>query len=75
MQIGGSIGLSVFTAIYASAIGGLTVTDEASQLEAFTTGYSATFIAAAVGMVIASVVAAFLIRAPKSALLPQGMLP
>lgn len=75
MQIGGSIGLSVFTAIYAAAIAGLTVTDEASQLEAFTTGYSATFVAAAVGMVIASVVAAFLIRAPKVALLPQGDAP
>ncbi|WP_022883426.1 MFS transporter [Glaciibacter superstes] len=75
MQIGGSIGLSVFTAIYAAAIAGRTVTDEASQLEAFTAGYSATFVAASVGMVIASVVAAFLIRAPKSALLPQGDAP
>ena len=72
MQIGGSIGLSVFTALYASAVAGSPVTSEATQLAAFTSGYSAIFVAAAVAMVAASIIAAFFIRGPKSALLPQG---
>jgi MFS family permease len=66
MQIGGSIGLSVFTAIYASVVVG----SNAPQLEGFANGYSATFLAAAVGMVIASIVAAALIRGTKNELLP-----
>ncbi|WP_084361651.1 MFS transporter [Herbiconiux solani] len=72
MQIGGSIGLSVFTAIYASAVAGVPVTDGPSQLVAFTTGYGAVFFAAAVVMVAGAVVAAVFIRGPKSALLPAG---
>ena len=68
-QIGGSIGLSVFTAIYARA-----AEDSAagSQFAAFTDGYSAVFIAAAITMVAASLIAVFLIRGTKSELLPQG---
>lgn len=71
MQIGGSIGLSIFTAIYVAAAGptnGLTGTP---LLEAFTSGYSAAFLAAAVGMVLASVIAAVFIRGTKTELLPQ----
>ncbi|MFB2556720.1 MFS transporter [Herbiconiux liangxiaofengii] len=70
MQIGGSIGLSVFTALYASAVAGYD--GGASQLAAFTSGYSAAFLAAAVGLVLASIIAAVLIRGSKSELLPQG---
>jgi EmrB/QacA subfamily drug resistance transporter len=70
MQIGGSIGISVFTAIYAR-----TVTDETAtgvdQFAAFTDGYSSVFIAAAVTMVAASLIAAFMIRGTKEELLPQ----
>ncbi|RFA12483.1 MFS transporter [Subtercola boreus] len=71
LQIGGSIGVSVFTAIYAGV--------EKSSLEsgvpvfgAFTDGYSAVFVAAAIAMVAASVIAVIFIRGSKSELLPQG---
>ncbi|MCS5734986.1 MFS transporter [Herbiconiux daphne] len=67
MQIGGSIGLSVFTAIYAAAVAGVTVTDAATQLSAFTAGYSATFVAAAVAMVAAAAIAVIFIRVGKPA--------
>jgi len=72
MQIGGSIGLSVFTTVYASVTDQATVTDQASQLVAFTQGYSAAFIAAAVGLVIASIIAIVCIRGRKEDLLPSG---
>jgi EmrB/QacA subfamily drug resistance transporter len=60
MQIGGSIGLSVFTAIYAAAAGSSEA--EARDLSDLTTGYSAASVAAAVGMVLAAVIATLLIR-------------
>ena len=71
MQIGGSIGISVFTAIYArvaeeSAAGGT------AMLTAFPEGYSAVFLASAITMVAASLLAIFLIRGKKSDLLPSG---
>ena len=72
-QIGGSIGLSVFTAVYVSAVNsGVSVTDEATQLESFAGGYGAVFLAAAVGMIVASIIATTLIRGKKEDLLPQG---
>ncbi|MFD1713759.1 MFS transporter [Amnibacterium flavum] len=67
MQIGGSIGLSVFTAIYVAA-----VPSGGNPLVGFTTGYSATFVAAAVGMVIASIVAATLLRGGRARLRLQA---
>jgi hypothetical protein len=72
MQIGGSIGLSIFTAIYAATAGTTSGLTGTPLLEAFTSGYSATFLAAAVGMVLASVIAAVFIRGSKTELLPQG---
>nr|WP_286132233.1 MFS transporter [Clavibacter michiganensis] len=69
LQIGGSIGLSIFTALYASTVAGYD--GGGSQLDAFTSGYSIAFIAAAIGLVLASVIAALLIRGTKSELLPQ----
>ena len=72
MQIGGSIGLSVFTAFYAAAVATVDVTDGPSQLAAFTAGYSATFLAAAVVMAAGSVVAFFMIRGTREHLLPSG---
>lgn len=69
-QIGGSVGLSVFTAIYAGASAG-SMSSGSPQLAAFTDGYSSVFVAAAITMVAASLIAVFLIRGTKSELLPQ----
>ncbi|HYP73475.1 MAG TPA: MFS transporter, partial [Microbacterium sp.] len=71
MQIGGSIGLSVFTAVYISAVG----TASPGNLDAMADGYGATFLAAAIGMVVASAIAIFLIRGDKSVLLPGSAQP
>jgi EmrB/QacA subfamily drug resistance transporter len=70
MQIGGSIGVSVFTAIYTGVVAGVAVTDGPSQLAAFTSGYSAIFLAGAVVMAGAAIIAVFLIRGRKTELLP-----
>ena len=70
LQIGGSIGISVFTAIYAAAADD-SVSSGNEQFRAFTDGYSSVFIAAAVAMVAASLIAVFMIRGKKSDLLPQ----
>jgi len=75
MQIGGSIGLSVFTAIYASAVSAHSTGAGASDLSALTAGYSAIFLSAAVVMLAAAVIAAVFFRGPKSELLPQGDAP
>ncbi|KRA25554.1 Puromycin resistance protein pur8 [Microbacterium sp. Root61] len=71
MQIGGSIGLSVFTAVYISAVGEASPTD----LAALADGYGATFVVAAIGMVVASGIAIGLIRGDKSVLLPDSSQP
>ena len=70
MQIGGSVGISVFTALYAQSSEDSLVAGS-DQFTAFTDGYSTVFIAAAITMVAASLIAAFLIRGKKSELLPQ----
>jgi len=70
MQIGGSIGISVFTAIYAQASAS-SLEAGSAQFVAFTDGYSSVFIAAAITMVAASLIAVFMIRGTKSELLPQ----
>lgn len=67
MQIGGSIGLSVFTAVYAAVVGGHVVSPDV-----LADGHGATFVAAAVGMLIASVIAITMVRGRKEDLLPQG---
>jgi EmrB/QacA subfamily drug resistance transporter len=62
-QVGGSIGIAVFTALYASA-----VESSASDNNPFVmlvNGYSVVFIAAAIGLVVAAVIAFVLIRVPK----------
>jgi EmrB/QacA subfamily drug resistance transporter len=70
MQIGGSIGISVFTAIYARTVSDSSATG-VEQFAAFTDGYSSVFIAAAITMVAASLIAAVMIRGTKEHLLPQ----
>ncbi len=72
MQIGGSIGLSVFTAVYSAAVGG-SGTGALPDPVHLTSAYGATFVAAAVGMVVASVLAITLVRGATSRLLPQGV--
>jgi len=72
MQIGGSIGLSVMTALYVSASSAATDASPENPLSALTAGYSAAFIASAVALVGASVIAFTLIRGSKTDLLPQG---
>ncbi|WP_236720324.1 hypothetical protein [Rathayibacter sp. VKM Ac-2630] len=66
MQIGGSIGLSIFTTIYAGAVGA-----EPSPA-ALVDGYSAVFVTAAVGLVIAAVVAVAMIQVKKEEFLAQA---
>jgi len=61
MQIGGSIGVSIFTAVYV----GVSIASEdagADPLVAFTDGYGATFLVAAIGMVVASAIAFGMVR-------------
>ncbi|MEF2978975.1 MFS transporter [Subtercola sp. YIM 133946] len=70
MQIGGSIGLSIFTAIYVSASTHTAATTPG--LPALTAGYSAIFVAAAIAMLAAAVIAVVFIRGPKAELMPEG---
>jgi EmrB/QacA subfamily drug resistance transporter len=72
MQIGGSLGLSIFTTVYASRVDASVISGAQSQLDAFVSGYSAAFTAAGVGLLIAAVVAIVFIRGPKETLLPHG---
>jgi EmrB/QacA subfamily drug resistance transporter len=68
MQIGGSIGLSVFTTIYAAALPTAGAPTPADLVD----GYSAVFVAAAITMALGAVLAALLVRGPKERLLPSG---
>ena len=70
-QIGGSIGISVFTAIYAR-VAEDSAGSGTEMLAAFTDGYSAVFLGSAITMVAASLLAIFLIRGKKADLLPSG---
>ncbi|MGD8193274.1 MFS transporter [Herbiconiux sp. P18] len=69
-HIGGSIGLAIFTAIYASAVTG-SLDGGADQFTAFTDGYVAAFVASGIAMILASVIAVFLIRGKKDDLMPS----
>ncbi|MGM7680045.1 MFS transporter [Microbacterium sp. A94] len=69
MQIGGSVGLSIFTAVYAAIIGGHAQGEVGRDV--LTNGYGGVFLAAAVGMVLASVVAFTMVRGRKEDLLPR----
>ncbi|WNV83593.1 MFS transporter [Umezawaea sp. Da 62-37] len=69
LNIGGSVGLAVFTVIYANSFGAATRRG-AVDVDAFTEGYRATFLAAGVAMVAAALVGYFLVRGRKEDLLP-----
>lgn len=66
-QIGGSIGLSVFTAVYAGFVPG----GEHVSPAVLTSGYGGVFVTAAVGMLAASVIALIMVRGRKEDLLPR----
>ena len=69
MQIGGSIGLSVFTAVYAASVGGHAQTEVSpTQL---TDAYGWVFIVASILMVGAAVIAAVMVRGSKDELMPS----
>ncbi|WP_083259709.1 MFS transporter [Cellulosimicrobium cellulans] len=68
MQVGGSVGLSVFTTIYAGALPAAGAPAPADLVD----GYSAVFVAAAVTMALGAVLAFALVRGPKDRLLPTG---
>jgi len=73
MQIGGSIGLSVFTAAYAASVGGRAQADVTPQQ--LTDAYGWTFIIGAILMVAASATAATMVRGTKDELLPAQNAP
>ncbi|PPF53347.1 MULTISPECIES: MFS transporter [unclassified Rathayibacter] len=68
-HIGGSIGLAVFTVFYASTADSA-IASGTAELTAFTDGYKAVFLAAAVTMVAASLTGFLLIRGKKEDLNP-----
>ena len=70
-QIGGSIGISVFTAIYAG-VAADSATAGNDMFTSFTDGYSSVFVASAITMVGAAIIAIFLIRGRKADLLPSS---
>lgn len=70
MQIGGSIGLSVFTALYVAVSTDAAVSGSGIA-PAMAAGFSVVFVGAAITMLIAAVLAFTLIRGEKSALMPD----
>lgn len=70
MQIGGSIGLSVFALAAASATNGA-VKQGADGLTAQTDGYGAVFLSASIALVLAGIVAIVCVRGKKEELLPS----
>jgi EmrB/QacA subfamily drug resistance transporter len=63
-QVGGSIGIAVFTALYASAVENTGIGAE-GPFPAFVDGYAAVFLAAAIGLIAAAVISWFMIRVSK----------
>lgn len=68
MQVGGSVGLSVFTTVYTNALPAGGAPTPADLVD----GHSAVFVAAAVTMLLGAVLAFALVRGPKERLLPAG---
>ncbi|MET7498705.1 MFS transporter [Streptomyces microflavus] len=70
MQIGGCIGLSVFTTIYLGAVERSAGAGD-GRAAALTQGYSAVFLATAVTLVAAAIIAATMLRGPRLAASPR----
>lgn len=66
MQIGGSVGLAVYTTLYASG------SRAGQDLQSFVEGYSAVFVGAAVALLLGAVIASTMIRGKKEYLMPPG---
>jgi len=60
-QVGGAVGLAFLTNVYVAVAG------SRGDVDSIVSGYSTVFLAAAVPMIIATLVAAFLIKAPREA--------
>lgn len=69
-SIGGSIGLAVFTVIYANATS-TSLASGSNQLAAFTDGYVAAFFASGVALLGAAAIGFALVRGKKDDLMPQ----
>ena len=69
-HIGGSIGLAIFTVLYANTVEG-SLQDGTHQLVALTDGFSATFLATGVAMIVASAIAFVMIRGTRDELMPR----
>jgi hypothetical protein len=68
MQIGGSIGLAVYTNLYASAVAG----SDLQGLGTLVDGYQAAFVGAGIAALVAAPISFFMIRGTKEELLPSG---
>lgn len=69
-HIGGSIGLALFTVIYANTAADA-LDAGSTEPAAFTEGYSAAFLASGIAMVVAAVIGFAFIRGTKDELMPQ----
>lgn len=72
MQIGGSVGLSIFAAVAAASYGPVTHGNGALAAASLVPGFSAAFIAAAVGMTVAGLVAASFIKGHGESVTPNA---
>ncbi|MEW1760997.1 MFS transporter [Streptomyces cyaneofuscatus] len=72
MQIGGCVGLSVFTTVYLGAVERSAAGGE-GRVAALTEGHSAVFLATAVTLVVAAVIAATMLRGPRIATAPDQL--
>ncbi|MCD9902917.1 MFS transporter [Streptomyces sp. MT29] len=72
MQIGGCVGLSVFTTVYLGAVERSTASGD-GRVAALTEGHSAVFLATAATLVVAAVIAATMLRGPRPAAAPDQL--
>lgn len=70
MQIGGCVGLSVFTTVYLGAVERSAAVGD-GRATALTEGHSAVFLATAATLVVAAVIAATMLRGPRPAAAPD----
>ncbi|MBM9460019.1 MFS transporter [Nocardioides sp. zg-536] len=71
LNIGGSIGIAIFTALYAGRLED-SLAEGADMMTAFTDGYSITFVAAGVILLIGAVICGVLIRGSREDLAPAS---
>ncbi len=71
LNLGGSIGLAVFTVLYAGTAD-RALTAGAEPMSAVADGYSTVFLASGIVMLVAALIAVVLVRGSKEELMPQG---